>query len=193
MRKFVIYVILFATNIPRVNANDLLNSQWVGLSIGRTNEAFKNNAGNPRGIGLTYSASVSFSTNRRFFISLEHSHAEEYQPPRDEFNKPIEYFNLESVSLGKYFIIKSLFIAPSLGFGWLKGINRGRWLGEPGKESYSCESLPYSSYGIYWKIESNTNAKGWLGIGIQFSGIFNSSKDFFRASLLFKIGNQHKE
>ena len=151
---------------------------------------FKRNSGNENGIGLIYRVSFSSAIYRNIFVSYQKSKLSEFQAPMYDVYIPIEHFTQRAVYVGYSFTFRDFCFLPAIGYCWMEGTNRGKWLGEIGVESYECESLPYKSNGIPWYFQINTNSNGWFGIGIELSGTLNSKKDYWGVSLLLKIGKQ---
>lgn len=176
-----------------LSASNFFSYQWVSISKGFTNRAFKENSGN-KGNGI--SSTIDFSTTlyKRYFITFGFASADEMHVAMFDPYTPLEYVTQRVVMFGKYFIWKDFALLPSIGYSWISGINRGEWIAPPGGgESYKCESIPFNGNGVSWALQMYTNANGWLGIGLKFSGMTNSPKDYWATAILLKIGLQKNE
>ena len=177
--------------INNIHAHDLFKNQWITLNIGRTQNTFKPNSGNNNGVGIIMNAGISSTIHKDFFMTALISKVKEFPSFGFDYYTPLEYFNQKAITVGHLFVVKDFCILPSAGFCWMKGINRGEWLGVPGQESYECVEYSYSSNGISWSLQFNSNAEGLVGFGLEFSGVLNSEKDYFGISLILKIGKQY--
>lgn len=189
MKVKIFLSLIFLVLVDKSFSSYPFSSVWLTSGIGLTNEAFKKNSGND-GRGIYTFISIAASIYSKYSLKLNFSKAKEFQAPMYDVYNPIEYVRLTSVMVGRYFVVKNICIFPAVGISAIKGVNRGKWIGDPGVESYECETLPYNGIGIPFVLQINTNSSGLVGIGFQLFSNFYSNKNFWGISLLIKAGKQ---
>ncbi len=179
------FTLLFA---EKVKCAEFFKHQWVSVNVGRTNDIFKKGNQDKKEFGLLYGIDVSCSIYKNGFVNFQRARACEFLSPLLQLHKPAESFKQSSVYVGCILTKKNFCYIMAVGYCRIKGVNRGKWLGVPGIETYDYESLPYTSKGFPWYFQINNNSDDWIGAGLRFSGTLQSEKDYFGVSLLLKLG-----
>ena len=187
LTSLILLAILFITNnFAYCSINNLTNS-WFSILLGFNPSNFKTeNTGNGSGfsIGFIYSHPkllnelITFRIMRSFEVGV----------PLADTYKPHESFNEVSILYGKVINYKNINLSGSIGLGFIAGINRGKWTGTIGQESYGCERLPYYSIGTPVAFQINTNSSESPRLGLQLFGNFNLKQSILGFALIIKLG-----
>ncbi|HPG82398.1 MAG TPA: hypothetical protein PKY55_03905 [bacterium] len=185
----IFFFILAIIVVPVYSSPGNRLCSWHHISFGVNPYNFKNER-SANGHGFTIGYTYSLQRNSNNFISFQLSRSFEVPAPFAPYHSPLESLNEVALLYGKPSNNKHLHLSFTIGLGVIAGINRGKWLGTIGSESYSCEKLAYYSIGIPMELQLNSNASGSCGVGLRLFGNINFEQPIWGLALLFKIGKQ---
>ncbi len=102
--------------------------------------------------------------------------------------RPAQYITDISLLYGKCIKGDVYNVSVAVGPGFVKGVDRGKWYGTPGEESYSYQSLPFNTLGF--SIDTNTFIiTPILGFGINLNANINNERSYWGILLCIQLGH----
>ena len=157
MPGFLIFLFMLSI-ADSARGSDFLKKQWGAVYFGMAYSGFQSNSGNKNGNGWLIHGSISTTVYKGFFVTYQISGAGESVVFMYDIYKPLGSWVQHSVLFGHCFVLWDFCLMPSIGLTCSNGIQRGKWLGNPGEESYEYERESFHTTGLNYALQINTNA-----------------------------------
>ena len=181
---FFIITFLILLDFKNINAKVQLNKKMqhffrLNAGIGPSFKAFDDDRAPSGALFFSYQLGDNiFSV--RFFGTIE---------PKIMYDiNPIEYILDYSLLFGK--VLKEGaygYCSASLGIGMAKGLRRGKFLGEPGVESYEYEKLPFKYIGFTIDTQLFITTP-FMGFGLYLFTNINDERTYYGYLFCLQIG-----